>query len=379
MSARWNGWAHERYVFRRVKWPSWEEGEDWPQITGGEVELSAFSDLKVTGSLSFEGAEVPDDNDLVRIYYGHADSSGAETFAPLATLLFSAPQPEYDGMTVSGTLDCQSTLAILAAKSYGAPFTVTAGTKAVQKAMELVESLGLRVNNPDKSAYVLGSDHTFSADEANYLSIVNWLLDAAGYASAWVDAFGNVQMTPYVEPLERPISITLADDENSILYPELSKRSDYSDTPNVVRLIYETDAETLVASAANVDPDSRASLSVRKYEVTFSESVSELPGETTAARLESLKALAKQKLVDKSSGIEYVDGKCQYRDGLEPNNAVRIDYVRAGIDWSGAITNVGVKLELGMPADFSARRFLRSGFKIETAGEILWQAEVTGG
>ena len=379
MSARWNGWAHERYVFRRVKWPSWEEGEDWPQITGGEVELSAFSDLKVTGSLSFEGAEVPDDNDLVRIYYGHADSSGAETFAPLATLLFSAPQPEYDGMTVSGTLDCQSTLAILAAKSYGAPFTVTAGTKAVQKAMELVESLGLRVNNPDKSAYVLGSDHTFSADEANYLSIVNWLLDAAGYASAWVDAFGNVQMTPYVEPLERPISITLADDETSILYPELSKRSDYSDTPNVVRLIYETDAETLVASAANVDPDSRASLSVRKYEVTCSESVSELPGETASARLESLKALAKQKLVDKSSGIEYVDGKCQYCDGLEPNNAVRIDYVRAGIDWSGAITNVGVKLELGMPADFSARRFLRSGFKIETAGEILWQAEVTGG
>lgn len=379
MTSKWKGWAHERYVFRRVRWPSWEEGEDWPQIIGGEVEFSAFSDLKVTGSLSFEGAEVPDDNDLVRVYYGHVDSAGIETFAPLATLLFSAPQPEYDGMTVSGTLDCQSTLAILAAKSYGAPFTVTAGTKAVQKAMELVESLGLRVNNPDKSAYVLGSDHTFNADEANYLSIVNWLLDAAGYASVWVDAFGNVQMTPYVEPLERPISITLADDENSILYPELSKRSDYSDTPNVVRLIYETDAETLVASAANVDPDSKASLLVRKYEVTHSESVSELSGETTAERLERLKVLAKQRLIDKSSGIEYVDGKCQYCEGLEPNNAVRIDYVRAGIDWSGAITNVSVKLELGMPADFSARRFLRTGFKTEAAGEILWQAEVTSG
>lgn len=379
MTAKWGGWAHERYVFRRVKWPSWEEGEDWPQITGGEVELSAFSDLKVTGSLSFEGAEVPDDNDLVRVYYGHTDSSGIEKLAPLATMLFSAPQPEYDGMTVNGTLDCQSTLAILAAKSYGAPFIVTAGTKAVQKAMELVESLGLRVNNPDKSAYVLSSDHTFNADEANYLSIVNWLLDAAGYASAWVDAFGIVQMTPYVEPLERPISITLADDENSILYPELSKRCDYSDTPNVVRLIYETDVETIVASATNVDPDSRASLSVRKYEVTYSESISELSGETAAQRLGNLKTLALQKLIDKSSGIEYVDGQCQYCDGLEPNNAIRVDYVRAGIDWSGAITNVNVKLELGMPASFSARRFIRTGFKTEIAGEILWQAEVTDG
>lgn len=379
MTARWSGWAHERYVFRRVKWPSWEEGEDWAQITGGDVEFSAFSDLKVTGTLDFEGTEVPDDNDLVRIYYGFSDSTGATSLTPLATMLFTAPQPSYDGTTMSGTLDCQSVLAILAARSYGAPFTVTSGTPAVQKAMELAESLGLRVNNPDKSAYVLNSDHTFNANEANYLSIVNWLLDVAGYASAWVDAFGVVQMTPYVEPLERPISITLADDENSILYPEISKRCDYSDTPNVVRLLYETDAETLVASAANSDSGSKASLSVRKYEITYSESVSELSGETAEERLGSLKALASQKLIDKSSGIEYVDGKCQYCGGLEPNNAIRVDYVRAGIDWSGAVTNVSVKLELGMPAGFSARRFIRTGFKTEVAGEILWQAEVTSG
>ena len=376
MTAKWSGWAHERYVFRRVKWPSWEEGEDWTQITGGDVEFSAFSDLKVTGTLSFEGAEIPDDNDLVRIYYGHSNSSGVSFLKPLATMLFSAPQPEYDGMTVNGTLDCQSTLAILSAKSYGAPFTVTAGTKAVQKAMELVESLGLRVNNPDKSAYVLASDHTFAADESNYLTIVNWLLDVANYSSAWVDAYGIVQMTPYVEPMDRPVTVTLADDESSILFPELAKRSDYADTPNVVRLSYETDSESLAASASNVDSNSRASLVVRKYEVTCSESVSELAGDTVEERLANLKALALQKLIDKSSGIEYIDGKCQYCDGLEPNNAIRVDYVRAGIDWSGALTNVKVSLELGMPAAFSARRFIRTGFKTATSGEILWQAEV---
>lgn len=377
MTGKWSGWAHERYVFRRVKWPSWEEGEDWSQITGGEVEFSAFSDLKVTGSLSFEGAEVPDDNDLVRIYYGYSSSSGESKLLPLATMLFSAPQPAYDGVTVSGTLDCQSVLAVISSRSYGAPFTVAAGTLAVQKAMELVESLGLRVNNPDKSAYALSSDHTFSQNEANYLSIVNWLLDAAGYASVWVDAFGVVQMTPYVEPTERPISITLADDEDSILYPEISRRSDYAETPNVVRLSYENASESLIASASNVDLSSRSSLAVRKYEITHSEVISELTGESVAERLENLKALALQKLIDKSSNIEYVDGKCQYHEGLEPNNAIWVDYVRAGFDWTGALTNVSVKLELGMPASFSARRFIRTGFKTEVSGEILWQTEVT--
>lgn len=377
MTAKWNGWAHERYVFRRVKWPSWEEGEDWTQIKGGDVDFSAFSDLKVTGSLDFEGTEIPDDNDLVRIYYGYSDSTGTSNLSPLATMLFSAPQPSYDGMTVSGTLDCQSVLAILAARSYGAPFTVTSGTLAVQKAMELVESLGLRVNNPDKSAYVLGSDHTFTADESNYLTIVNWLLDAANYSSVWVDAYGIVQMTPYVEPMERPVAITLADDESSIMFPELAKRNDYADTPNVVRLSYETDSESLIASASNVDPSSRASLSVRKYEVTCSESVSELAGDTVQEKLINLKASALQKLVDKTSGIEYVEGKCQYIEGLEPNNAIRIDYVRAGIDWTGAVTNVNLSLELGMPASFSARKFVRAGFKTQVDGEILWQG-VTG-
>ena len=379
MSARWSGWAHERFVFRRVRWPSWEEAEDWVQITGGELEFSAFSDLKVTGSLSFDGVEIPDDSDLVRIYYGYSDSADSQTFEPLATLLFSAPEPAYDGMTSSGTLECQSMISVIAAKSYGAPFTITAGTPAVQKAVELVQSLGLRVNNPDKSVYTVNADHTFGTEDANYLTIVNWLLEAAGYSSVWVDAYGVVQMTPYVEPLERPVSITLADDAASIMYPEITRRSDYSETPNVVRLAYETDAEALVATASNIDADSRSSLAVRKYEITYTESISELSGEIAEDRLESLKALALQKLVDKTSGIEYVDGSCQYVRGLEPNNAIRIDYVRAGIDWSGAITNVNVKLELGLPAGFSARRFVRRGFKTEVTGQILWEAEVNSG
>lgn len=371
MTAKWSGWAHQRLSFRRVIWPTWEEAEEYTQITGGQLELSAFTDLKVEGSLTFEGLEVPDDHDLVRIYHGYADSSGEHEMEPLATLMFSVAKPTYEGMTVSGKLDCRSTLSILASKSYGAPFTIAAGTQAVQKAIELAESLGLRVNNPDPSAYTIREAHTFREEEANYLTIVNWLLSAAGYSSAWVDAYGIVQMTPYIEPTERTAALTLADDERSIMYPELSRQSDYSDTPNVVRLCYETDEETLIASAANVDPNSRASLPSRSYEVTHSETVTELAGDTQSDRLENLKALAKQKLIDKSSDIEYVEGRCQYVEGLQPNNAIQIDYARADLEWNGALTNVNLKLDKSMPADFKARRFVRTGLLVEVSGSAI--------
>lgn len=371
MTAKWSGWAHQRFSFRRVKWPTWEEGEEYTQITGGQLELSAFTDLKVDGLLTFEGLEVPDDHDLVRIYHGHSDSSGEQPMEPLATLMFSVSKPTYEGVTVSGKLDCRSMLSILASKSYGAPFTIAAGTQAVQKAIELTESLGLRVNNPDPSAYTIREAHTFKEEDANYLSIVNWLLDAAGYSSAWVDAYGIVQMTPYIEPTERKVSLTLADDEHSIMYPELSRQSDYSDTPNVVRLRYETDEETLIASATNVDPNSRASLPSRGYEVTHRESVSELAGDTQAKRLANLTLMAKQRLIDRSSDIEYVEGKCQYVEGLAPNNALGIDYARANIEWKGALTNVSISLTKSMPASFKARRFVRTGLLIEVSYSAL--------
>lgn len=371
MTPKWSGWAHQRLVFRRVKWPTWEEAEEYTQITGGQLELSAFTDLKVDGSLNFEGLEVPDDHDLVRIYHGYSDSNGEQPLRPLATLMFSLSKPTYEGVTVSGKLNCRSMLSVLSSKDYGAPFTISAGTQAVQKAIELTESLGLRVNNPDPSAYTIREGRTFKAEEANYLTIVNWLLDAAGYASAWVDAYGVVQMTPYIEPTERKPSLTLADDESSIMYPELSKSSDYADTPNVVRLCYETDEETLIAFATNVDPNSRASLPSRGYEVTYRESVSELSGDTQAERLASLESMARQKLLDKSSDIEYVEGRCQYVDGLAPNNAMGIDYARADLEWRGALTNVSISLDKSMPADFKARRFIRTGLLIEVSSSAI--------
>lgn len=369
----WHGnRSSERFTFRRVTWPGWEEADEYDQITGGSLELSAFSDIKAVGSLDFDGAAVPDDRDLVRIYYGFTDDFLDSISVPLATLFFSVSEPAYDGNTVSGTMECSSVLQVLANKVYGLPFTATAGTRPVKLAIELCESLGLKVNNPDPSAYTIKNDHTFDSD-ASYLEIVNWLLGSAGFSSCWPDAYGVVQMCEYREPLERPSSVKFSDGDESVMLPEVSRRSDYQSTPNVVRMSYETEDESLWASASNIDPDSRASVVSRRQENTRYESVSELDGDTVDKRLANLKAAALSNLVDNSSDIEYVTMTHAWLP-IAPNDAVEIDYIAAGLLWSGAVTNLAIDLEDGVPCQLTARRFVRTGIKTETKGGVLWHA-----
>ena len=372
MTPSWKGAAHYRNVFRSVDRATLNDVSEWPQITGGSVEFSAFSDTKVSGSLDFTGLEIPDSGKLVRIIQSFETGSGEKVERPVATMLFSISNPTYRGPMVRGTMECRSVLSLLASKRHGAPFIIEAGTNAVGLAKELAESLGLIVT-ATPSEYTVRGCITVKREDASYLAIVNKLLSLAGYSSAWVNACGEVQMTPYVEPVERAPSVALSDSEGSIMYPELVKRSEWADTPNVVKLCYETDTELLVASASNIDPTHPASLVSRGYEVTYDEAVTELEGATAEERLANLEEMARGMLLDKSSDIEYVDGACQYVDGLSPNNAISIDYARADIKWTGALTNVKLKLSKTMKADYSARRFVRHDLAIETSSEIIWE------
>lgn len=376
MTSGWKGTAHYRNVFRRVSKDTWEEdGSEFSQITGGSIEFSAFSDVKVSGSLDFKGFEVPDNRDLVRVYHTFEKGNGEPVERPLATLMFSVSDPKYRGALVQGTMECQSVLTYLSSQRYGAPFTIASGTQAIRLAVELIESVGLRTNNPDLDAYTVKQGVTLKKEEANYLSIVNKLLSLAGYVSAWVNANGEVQITPYREPLEKPVSLVLSDEgDERIMYPELVRRDEWATTPNVVKVYYESETEALLATASNVDPESPASLPYRGFEVTDdSVTVTELEGDTQEDRLRNLQDIAEKKLIDKTANVEYVDGSCLYDERIMPNNAVGIEYTRADLSWRGAFTNVKLTLSKSMKADYSARRFIRSDIKIETKSEVLWE------
>lgn len=356
----WFGSRSHRAIYRRVRWPSWEEAEDYQCIKGGSIELSALSDLKASGSLSFIG-ETPESGDLIRIYY----KIGGELY-PMATMFASCEEPTLSGKHASGSIELTSVLTVLSKAKPGRPYTVSAGTFAVDKAAEIAEGMGLRVNNPAKSSYALRDDHTFEQSDS-WLAIVNWLLDAAGYASCCPDAYGVVQMAPYIEPTERSVSWTFADDEKSIMLPDVKLTRNLADTPNVCRLWHETEEESIWASCSNVDQDSPVSLPNIGMERTMDETVSELPGETQEERVSNLMAMSERRLIDNSADIEYVEVSHPWVP-IAPNDAIAAEYVSAGLSWRGAITNMRFELTGAFLCATKARRFVRTAFETVTEG-----------
>lgn len=361
----------EQFIFRRVSFPGQVEGEELAQVYGGSIESSAFSEIRESGSCDFEGDEAPSDLDLIRIYYTFLDDNNQRATHALATMRMSITEPEYNGDSVSGSIDLYGLLQILSNRQYGRPFTVPAGTAAVAFAKQLCESLHLRVN-ATASSYETSADHTFSADDS-YLTICNWLMDVAGYASLDTDAYGVVQMHPYVEPTDRAIAFTFADGENSIFFPEVKVSNNWAETPNAVRLTYETDDLSLWASASNTDPTSRASVTVRNEEITLCESVSELDGDTAAQKLANLKEIAKRKLLDNSSEIEYTTVSHAWVP-IQRNTSVALEYGGAGLSKSGSVTNQTISLQPSGSTTSKVRRYVHPSLVIETEGGISWQA-----
>ena len=367
--ADWRGSRTGGFFCRRVSWPDFREVGPYDGMTGGALELSALSDLKANGTLSFDG-EAPEPDGMLRIYYGFTDASGEYEEAPVATMLVQAANPTVTEGGRSGEATLSSVLKVLQDVELNAPYTVKAGEQVIAKALSLIADRGLPTNNPDPSAYAMSRDYTFAPEEANLLHIVNTLLGFAGYSSAWVDAYGVVQVTPYVEPTEREAVMRFAAGEDSVMYPEVGYESDWDSTPNVARLSYSTDAECLVAWARNVDPAHKASLPSRGgRERTVTEVVYELAGETVEERLANLEAEAVRKIQDNSAEIEHANVACAFLP-VSPNDAVEVDF--GGVSWKGAAVSCRVSLADDSDMLVRVRRFTRRALKVESGSEVIW-------
>lgn len=353
----------ERFRFVRVSWPEFEEGAEQADVTGGSLEFGSQTDLKVTGSAGFSGWPSADVPDLVRIYYGFTDDAGARAEFALATCFASVGEVSFEGAAAEGEMALESTLKPLASDGPGYPYTAPAGTAAVALAEDLCLRLGLPVS-ATPSDYRLATDHTFESGDA-WLAIVNWLLSAAGYASATPDAYGTVILAPYVPPSSRTPVASLATDSRSVIHAGVKLSDPAADAYNAWRLTYQTDEECLWASSRFPDPG------VVKSGM---EQVDELEGATRDERIGALKSKARQRLLDNAAAYEHLRFSCAWLP-MGPDDAIHFDYVLGGRGmvegWEGCILSMNLALETGAKADIDARRLIETGKETVEEGGAL--------
>lgn len=353
----------EEFIYRRLSWESWIENLTYNYITSGSIEYSNDASLKVTGKFNFTGYELPNEEDLIRVYYKFKDENGESQEMALATFFTSFSSITYNdtlnGLQATGSLNAESVLSVLNNEKIGYPLTIKRATLAVSKVRELIEERNLKVNVV-MSSFVLTSDYTFKENDT-VLTVVNTLLSMADYKNAYPDAYGVIQIQPNNYAYN---SLTFSNNRNSIMYPEIENQNVLSSTPNVVKLFMNTDSASILATARNVS-GSKASLESRgNREVTYVESVSNV-GEGNHSSL--LKAKAEEVLKEKSNDVEYVKFQHAYLP-MKLNDVININY--GDFIWAGNLDNYSIELSPSVKTTSKVKRVVTEDVVITSEVEV---------
>lgn len=330
----------ETYTYTRVTWDGWNEYENYGYITDGSLEYSASSSIKVTGSFNFEGLEVPNTDDLVRVYYSFKDSTGEETSVALATLFVDYSSLTYSdttsGMKSQGTLNGQSVLSVMENDMYGPPLTISRGSNPILEAVKLIKECGLNVDYTP-SGKTMGVDYTFQSG-TSYLEMVNYLCDVASYYQAYPDPYGTIMLKPIVN--DEATELVFTNDDRSIMYPEVSDETNLNDAHNVVKIGYSSASTYLYATAQNLSGSPISLDKTGGRRSVLYEDVSDIDEETNATS--AIRQIAEERIKDEALKVETVTFSHAYVP-MELNQPVSISY--SDFSWDGYIETFSVSLK----------------------------------
>jgi hypothetical protein len=345
----------DRFEYTRVDSKTLENVEVLDVVAdGGSIEYNDLTALKVSATVPLLG-RLDLGEDWLRIYSIHV-LDDEEVRLAHATLMLSVPsytltsKRSFEGPLVQGTAELYSLLHILEEQVTDVPLSIPAGTLAVQYAASLISSAGLSVQS-DESAAVLNSGATFDAGTP-YLEIVNWLLDYAGFDSAEIDGYGNVQLRRYTDPSALSPVVIFRDDDECTFFEGVVQQFNMHDVPNKVIVIMTNEETTLTSVAVNDDPQSRYSTVSRGRAITRVETV------TQAESQAALDAVAESVLRTATSAVESVVVSHVFVP-FETGQAGRLIYAQAEMDFVGVAASKTLTLSHGMPCETRFRRFVR--------------------
>lgn len=296
---------------------------DLDTVVSCQVEQNWLADIKRKAAFRIREGGTPIDwasNRIKPWVRLHLPPYGTDDWVewPQGVFLLSSPSRSVDATgAVFRDVEGYDQLQVYADDKVSDRYTVAAGT-AYTAAMASL--LGSVPSNIAVSASVLPTDREWEPGTSK-LHIINELLGAVNYESLSFDEDGVAVVQPYVSPQDRGEEYVYADDDDSLILPQVGQELDLFAVANKwVLVVSDPDRAALTSTYTNSDPSSPTSTVRRGRTIT------DFRTEQDAADQAALDAKAARLAFEASQVYESVE----FSTGLMPvhsgNDVYRITF-----------------------------------------------------
>jgi hypothetical protein len=337
------------------------QSDDWQVITH---EFTAYGNDCYVGFVNRSpqvGQSIWIDN--IVIYEGSATGYNGETFTyapfswmharvrpvleieglpeePLGVFVPAAPVEQWDEGGGRQNIELLDRTSIISQDYVPNTYTIKKNSNVISEVRKLIASTGERVGSLTKSDETTTADMMWGAG-TNKLTIINELLDSAGYFGLWADGHGQFRVEKYRSPRDRPVVYQMLDNKDSIYIPTLSIDRDIYSIPNRVIMTAQGSGESegWTAVATNENESSPFSYQRRGRWVT------DVQLGIEATSLENLQSKAERRLSQLSATQATFEVQHAPVPGLKVNDVIRFRRNPADVDTLVTVTKTSANFD----------------------------------
>lgn len=325
---------------------------DLDEVTGGAVEHDTLASIKRTAKFDIrDNGGIDFASNRIKPWAMLEMPNGRWVSWPLGVFILITPnrKAQLDG-SVLRNIEAYDLSKVLADFKFDDRFIIKKGEKYTAKLGDLFVAAGIprRWHNITDCPTTAPEDRDWPPEDDS-LKIANEILGAINYRSLFFDGEYAVAV-PYIAPDQRASEHVYADDEWSVIFPEVDQDLDYFNVPNrIVLFVSEPDRKPIRSVWENLNPNSPTSYPNRKRWIVKKEAV-EAPNQAT------LDAMAARMGQEVSQIFEIVNLETAIMPFHADADVYTLRFSALGIDHKYSETAWGFDLSPGAKMRHSIRR-----------------------
>lgn len=341
----WTKSMSQTFEFFQVDPLTWKDIKPITTIESGTINRDESNET--LGSATFtSGSEL--DECYIRTYLV-VDQNGEKDRISLGTHLVQTPSIDFDGKRHSYQMDAYTPLIELKESPPPIGYSLLKDQEIMSLATNLCREVMRAPIVPAKSTDKLYSDFVSNLDDT-WLTFISDLIANAKYQFG-LDELGRVIFEPISDIASLQPVWTYTDDNSSILYPDITDERDLYGIPNVVEVVYSTNAGYLFSRVVNDDPNSPISTVNRGREIVHRDSNPSVSGTPDQAYIDNYATQLLRSLSCLEHTITYSHGYCPVRVG----DCVILNYKSSGIvNIKAKVTSQSIKCKTGCSVEETA-------------------------